>query len=342
DLSANQQVDYFNADIAGANDYYPFGMEMLGRSFNPSEYRFGFNGQEKDDEICGNGNSYTAEFWQYDPRLGRRWNIDPVDKPWMSSYHAFSNKPILNIDPNGALDDDVFKNSETGETTIVKTDDNFDREFVDGVEVGKHNQGWGVENYGNNSKIIDLGSEWNSEYLYDGGKVVGIAAFRSGSLWSTKEDTETKATKFEFGIVDLGGGFENSGFYQSKYTDFAPYEGYKTGYALDGDERGIYPDERHPLAIGKNTTGIPFDLFMADQPTRTQSNPENMVWEGNTSFLYKPSSKEIQNLITLKWGFTVNNNVIDRSRAKVTNNPSEYHFDNLPKSGRVSPKTITK
>ena len=50
------------------------------------------------------GSSYTAEFWQYDSRLGRRWNIDPVDKPWMSSYHAFSNKPITNIDPNGALD----------------------------------------------------------------------------------------------------------------------------------------------------------------------------------------------------------------------------------------------
>ena len=46
-------------------------------------YRFGFNGQEKDDEIFGStGTSYTAEFWQYDARIGRRWNVDPVDKPW--------------------------------------------------------------------------------------------------------------------------------------------------------------------------------------------------------------------------------------------------------------------
>lgn len=74
-------------------------------------YRFGFNGQERDNEVSGDGNSYTAEFWQYDPRLGRRWNIDPAfkEKPWMSSYHAFSNKPIWNIDPNGANDDEFDK-----------------------------------------------------------------------------------------------------------------------------------------------------------------------------------------------------------------------------------------
>jgi hypothetical protein len=43
-----------------------------------SPYPFGFNGQEKDNEVYGEGNSYTAECWQYDPRLGRRWNLHPV------------------------------------------------------------------------------------------------------------------------------------------------------------------------------------------------------------------------------------------------------------------------
>src|SRR5690554_185465 len=65
-------------------------------------YRYGFGGQEKDNEIAGNGNSYTAEFWQYDPRLGRRWNIDPVVKEHESPYAAFANNPIMFIDPNGA------------------------------------------------------------------------------------------------------------------------------------------------------------------------------------------------------------------------------------------------
>jgi RHS repeat-associated protein len=64
-------------------------------------YRYGFNGQERDDEVSGAGNSYTAEFWQYDPRIGRRWNIDPVNYPWQSSYSCFNSNPILYQDPNG-------------------------------------------------------------------------------------------------------------------------------------------------------------------------------------------------------------------------------------------------
>jgi RHS repeat-associated protein len=64
-------------------------------------YRYGFNTQEKDDEIYGVGNSYTAEFWQYDSRLGRRWNVDPVVIHSESSYATFRNNPIYLIDPNG-------------------------------------------------------------------------------------------------------------------------------------------------------------------------------------------------------------------------------------------------
>lgn len=83
-------------------------------------YRFGFNGQEKDDEIAGNGNVYTAMFWEYDSRIARRWNPDPVDKPWMSPYHAFSNKPIINIDPNGALDNPIY---DINTSEFLGTDD---------------------------------------------------------------------------------------------------------------------------------------------------------------------------------------------------------------------------
>jgi len=67
-------------------------------------YRFAFNGQEKDDEVSGSGNTMTAEFWEYDSRLGRRWNVDPVMKHHLSSYQTFDNSPILKIDPNGDND----------------------------------------------------------------------------------------------------------------------------------------------------------------------------------------------------------------------------------------------
>lgn len=64
-------------------------------------YRFGFNGQEKDNEVSGEGNSMTAEYWQYDSRLGRRWNVDPIFKDWESPYACFANTPILFNDPFG-------------------------------------------------------------------------------------------------------------------------------------------------------------------------------------------------------------------------------------------------
>lgn len=116
----NVTIDSFVADITTSSDYYPFGSPMDGRVFSGDKYRFGFNGQEKDDEVACAGNINTAMFWEYDTRLGRRWNVDPAFsiKPWMSPYHAFSNKPIYNIDPNGALDDG-YTVSEDGFFTKV-------------------------------------------------------------------------------------------------------------------------------------------------------------------------------------------------------------------------------
>lgn len=66
-------------------------------------YLFGFGGQMRDDEIAGDGNNYTAEFWQYDSRLGRRWNVDPLfDKyPHQSPYSTYNNNPLYWNDPNG-------------------------------------------------------------------------------------------------------------------------------------------------------------------------------------------------------------------------------------------------
>ena len=78
------------------------GSLLPGRNYSSNTYRFGFNGQEKDDEIYGApGTSYTAEFWQYDPRTVRRWNLDPIVKHWESPYACFNGNPIVRIDPRG-------------------------------------------------------------------------------------------------------------------------------------------------------------------------------------------------------------------------------------------------
>jgi RHS repeat-associated protein len=108
----------FEAVIETAQDYYPFGSLMPGRKYNAGEYRFGFNGQEKDDEIAGvTGSHTTALFWEYDTRLGRRWNVDPVVKQWESPYLCFSGNPIWFSDPNG---DDVDPTTAEAKTEIDK------------------------------------------------------------------------------------------------------------------------------------------------------------------------------------------------------------------------------
>jgi RHS repeat-associated protein len=94
-------ADSFEPEVLSYNDYYAFGMLMPGRQFNSGNYRYGFNGQEKDDEIAGIGNIMTAEYWEYDARIGRRWNMDPKPTIGISDYACFANNPIWNTDPFG-------------------------------------------------------------------------------------------------------------------------------------------------------------------------------------------------------------------------------------------------
>ena len=117
--SDNVTVDYFTTDVVSASDYYPFGMMMPGRKYSVANtnYRYGFNGQEKSTEINGSGNLYTAKFWEYDSRIGRRWNVDPKPAIGLSVYSCFENNPLLLADINGdkptrkqaaAMADDVY------------------------------------------------------------------------------------------------------------------------------------------------------------------------------------------------------------------------------------------
>ena len=79
----------------------PFGMQMEGRTGFRRGYRYGYNTQERTDEIVGEGNHYTAQFWEYDPRVVTRWNRDPITYPWQSPYAINNNSPIVFTDPLG-------------------------------------------------------------------------------------------------------------------------------------------------------------------------------------------------------------------------------------------------
>jgi RHS repeat-associated protein len=67
----------------------------------PNGYRYGFQGQEMDNELKGEGNSYDFGERILDPRIGRWSSTDNYLKPWLSPYQFASDNPVNNVDPDG-------------------------------------------------------------------------------------------------------------------------------------------------------------------------------------------------------------------------------------------------
>ncbi len=68
-----------------------------------SNYRFGFNGQEKDAEIKGINNSINFKFRLYDPRISRFFAVDPLfpEYPELTPYQVSSINPIWMFELEG-------------------------------------------------------------------------------------------------------------------------------------------------------------------------------------------------------------------------------------------------
>lgn len=60
------------------------------------DYRFGFNGMEKDNEVKGRGNSINYTYRMNDPRIGRFFAVDLLYRvyPDLTPYQTASNNPI--------------------------------------------------------------------------------------------------------------------------------------------------------------------------------------------------------------------------------------------------------
>jgi RHS repeat-associated protein len=88
-------------------------------------FKYGFNGQEKDDEVYGGGNEYDFGDRVCDSRLGRWFSIDPYFKKYasLSPYSCSANNPIWLQDKNG---DSIWVTTMTSESknangkTVVK------------------------------------------------------------------------------------------------------------------------------------------------------------------------------------------------------------------------------
>ncbi|AFM02589.1 hypothetical protein Fleli_0081 [Bernardetia litoralis DSM 6794] len=166
-IGSNGVADYYEPLVISESDYYPFGMAMKERSFSNEEYRFGFNTQEKSTEL--GEDTYTAEFWQYDSKIARRWNVDPVVKHYESSYAAFCGNPIYLIDIKGDNAGDYYKKDENGKLFKVGTDEIKDEKVYIQNDHG------------------DKEFKGDSYYEVDGGQKVFNGDYNEGSLY-TEDD----------------------------------------------------------------------------------------------------------------------------------------------------------
>ncbi|MFH6996041.1 RHS repeat domain-containing protein [Flavobacterium sp. FlaQc-48] len=86
----------FMPDVLSYSDYYPFGMLVPTRHGSSDSYRYGFQGQEMDNEIRGEGNSINYTFRMHDPRIGRFLSIDPLTRLYPhNSPYAFSENRVI-------------------------------------------------------------------------------------------------------------------------------------------------------------------------------------------------------------------------------------------------------
>ncbi|MCC7298848.1 MAG: hypothetical protein IT244_11000 [Bacteroidia bacterium] len=124
DAGGTTLADYFQPFVQSVQDYFPFGSSLPGREWKVSRYRYAINTQEKEPEL-GDGMS-SAEFWMYDGKLGRRWNVDPRSTVYFSVYSCFGNNPIAGTDKYGDTTD--FRN-EKGEL-MYTINDGLEREVI--------------------------------------------------------------------------------------------------------------------------------------------------------------------------------------------------------------------
>jgi len=107
-----KKLTYYNK----TNHYYLFGMLLPNRHENAGEYRYGFGGHEKDDEIKGSGNIVDMGDRWLDVRLGRTPKSDrkAYYYPDISPYAYVGNNPIRFTDPNG----ETIVDPQTGKPVV--------------------------------------------------------------------------------------------------------------------------------------------------------------------------------------------------------------------------------
>ena len=167
-------------------------------------YRYGFQGQEKDDEVKGEGNSLNFMFRMYSPRLGKFLSLDPLAPkyPHNSPYAFAENRVIDGIELEGL----EYLDSDESRITISWGTTRLNNENISGPTAAKFD-----------SKYPSLGSFVDYGYLdveypsnpssFESQKYnTALAGAEPYTFYTTKKDGSRDN---RFNLHSVGGGFKS-------------------------------------------------------------------------------------------------------------------------------------
>jgi RHS repeat-associated protein len=228
------------------------------------EYRFGFNGMERENEFYGAGNTYDFGARILDVRIGRWMSVDPkVNKfPFESSFCFVSNNPNIYKDPTGEEKIIVI-----GGKDKVQSDD---AKFVNSGLLQLKNYINDVGNTGEQITVI-ITNDYMTEKMMNGVSneikhIVGLAELR-GHI----ENGEMSFYNYNVNIETVSTDSELVNYFNSKSKFSSNLSNERTndkitsvsifGHGLNGG-RGFTPG--YPLSTDSDSYGVNNNLGISD------------------------------------------------------------------------------
>jgi RHS repeat-associated protein len=182
-------------------------------------YRYGFQGQEKDDEIKGEGNSLNYTYRMHDPRVGRFFAVDPLIKefPWNSPYSFSENRVIDGKELEGkeVIDAKTLKNKSREVVLKLKTNSEL-------IKNSDNDYSSAISDFENSVTTFIDGERFLSAY--------SLLRYGEGLSGSDTYDIDLFKNSFEFskGYNKSFNTIENkasdylAGIGESKFTEYTP------------------------------------------------------------------------------------------------------------------------
>jgi RHS repeat-associated protein len=213
-------------------------------------YRYGFQGQETDDEIKGEGNAVNYKYRMHDPRLGRFFAVDPLAAkyPYYSSYQFSGNRLVDMVELEGLEPAEApYKNKEGTQEKAV------DRQKVDS----------------GNFDMFDLfNGSLRPNWIWHNGEVTQEDGNKSNAGWYKKKDYDAIVAPDAVNYALLQGNVLEDSFMQysgsqQAYDSFMKRRGNVTenyeSYILELGN-SIINKANYQRAFNKSGLAVPMDF----------------------------------------------------------------------------------